>query len=1081
MHSGFGRPSSVRPALIALVAGTFLSLPALAADDAASPPAAIPAAQSGLPPIDFRLDRDELPTEAVRASLAAFQASQAFALAQADADGLKSGIQMLAIDYDAALGTPKFVRSVAKFLTPPSKALPRDVVYAFADAHANLLGVTGKTLALSPLTRDFGTQDELMHHLTWQQQINGVELFRSELRANISRRGELMNIASTMLTEPQGGWKLPLRKLDQNAAVIAAAANVGIVVTTQLKPTDKKGAQGTIWESTPQFGSQDAIEVRDVFFALSRDEIVPAVWVSIPEKGVGNTYDMVIDAVDGKVLWRHNRLVWDTTQPATYRVYTNDSPSPGSPGRSTPDGFQFPFVARNLVTVNPAEISAFSPNGWIPDGQTATVGNNVDAYLDTANDNTASAADRATGVSRVFDFAANVGLNTGDAPATYRNASITQLFYWSNRYHDRLFSLGFNEASGNFQTTNITGQGTGNDAVKAEAQDGSGTNNANFSTSGTDGTNARCQMYTWTGPNPDRDGSFDADIVFHELTHGLSIRLHRGGLTGTQGGGMGEGWSDFFALCLSAEPADNFDAVYAAGGYVTYQISTGFVNNYYFGIRRYPYSTDMTKNPFTFADVDTAQFGSDGSIPRGVIGWGSAANEVHNVGEIWCSTLLEMRQQLSLSEGFNANTIAMQLAVDGMKLAPSVPDFLDERDAILQADLNRYGGTHSLAIWRAFAKRGMGVNASSPAGGGTSGIVESFDAPIRVDYSYPSGNPVSLSPDVPTTFNAVLSPYNLQITPGTARIWYSIAGAPFVSSPLTLISGNLYSATLPSGPCFADVRYYLTVGTTEGDRSDPATGAAAPYTARVVTSTPVIFADDMEIDRGWVGGQTGDTATSGQWQRGVPQATTAQPGSDHTGGTGVNCWATGLSAGSNAGAFDVDGGFTTLLSPSFDISGHPEAVISYWRWYSNNAGGSPNADTFRVDISTNNGATWTNFETVGPAGAGTGGGWVNFSRRIGDVVTPTSTVRLRFVADDAGAGSLIEAAIDDFRISYDLCVPSVGCVADFNQDGGVDGADVNAFFTAWEAGESSADVNLDGGVDGGDVGDFFAVWENGGC
>jgi hypothetical protein len=62
-----------------------------------------------------------------------------------------------------------------------------------------------------------------------------------------------------------------------------------------------------------------------------------------------------------------------------------------------------------------------------------------------------------------------------------------------------------------------------------------------------------------------------------------------------------------------------------------------------------------------------------------------------------------------------------------------------------------------------------------------------------------------------------------------------------------------------------------------------------------------------------------------------------------------------------------------------------------------------------------------------------------------------------------------------------VCVPSTGCVADFNLDGGVDGADVNAFFTAWELGEASADVNLDGGVDGADVGAFFAVWENGGC
>ena len=58
---------------------------------------------------------------------------------------------------------------------------------------------------------------------------------------------------------------------------------------------------------------------------------------------------------------------------------------------------------------------------------------------------------------------------------------------------------------------------------------------------------------------------------------------------------------------------------------------------------------------------------------------------------------------------------------------------------------------------------------------------------------------------------------------------------------------------------------------------------------------------------------------------------------------------------------------------------------------------------------------------------------------------------------------------------------AAGCAADFNQDGGVDGADINAFFEAWEAGEGTADVNLDGGVAGADVDAFFLVWEAGGC
>ena len=55
------------------------------------------------------------------------------------------------------------------------------------------------------------------------------------------------------------------------------------------------------------------------------------------------------------------------------------------------------------------------------------------------------------------------------------------------------------------------------------------------------------------------------------------------------------------------------------------------------------------------------------------------------------------------------------------------------------------------------------------------------------------------------------------------------------------------------------------------------------------------------------------------------------------------------------------------------------------------------------------------------------------------------------------------------------------CPADFNNDGGVDGADVESFFVAWEAGDTSSDVNADGGVDGGDVETFYRAWEAGGC
>ena len=115
-----------------------------------------------------------------------------------------------------------------------------------------------------------------------------------------------------------------------------------------------------------------------------------------------------------------------------------------------------------------------------------------------------------------------------DVLQVYRDAAVTNLFYWCNVVHDRFYEIGFTESAGNFQNNVFGRGGVGNDAVQADAQDGSGTNNANFATP-PDGSPGRMQMYVFTGPTPDRDGDFDTEIMIHEYTHGLSSRLVGGG------------------------------------------------------------------------------------------------------------------------------------------------------------------------------------------------------------------------------------------------------------------------------------------------------------------------------------------------------------------------------------------------------------------------------------------------------------------------------------------------------------------------------------------------------------------------
>src|SRR6185436_18398735 len=144
-----------------------------------------------------------------------------------------------------------------------------------------------------------------------------------------------------------------------------------------------------------------------------------------------------------------------------------------------------------------------------------------------------------------------------------------------------------------------------------------------------------------------------------------------------------------------------------------------------------PYSTDMAKNPFTFKDIDPTQISPHAGVPRSPITpFNTAeADEVHHQGEIWCITLWEARANLIGKYGYPGNQLMLQLVIDGMKLAPANPNFLQARDAIILADLVNNGGANAGELWAGFAKRGMGFSATSPDSSTTAGVVEAFDSP----------------------------------------------------------------------------------------------------------------------------------------------------------------------------------------------------------------------------------------------------------------------------------------------------------------------------------------------------------------
>ncbi len=1042
----------------------------------------------GLPGFDIRESIDGVLSDQATAALAEWRGTGAYSAKVAALHRLKMQVPDLRCDDHPVFGTPLFLRSTAAFLTPASKAPYADILAGYLDANADLFGFDSKALGETRVVRNFDTHG-IMHHLTHQQVVGGLDVFGATMRSNFTTRGELINVSCSFVPTPVGGWNIVAPVLTAEAALRTAAASVGVPIVNPVTPGEAVDGK-TAWAVGDELDHWTPTTTRRVMFAVSRDEVRPAFHVVIPTKGIGHTYDVVIDAVDGKVLHRNNWLRNDTTQPVTYRIFTGDSPAPWSPGPTTNVSTQAPFVPRALMTINPIDVAPYSPNGWIPDGGTTTTGNNVDAYLD--RDATANSPDvngRPVSATRVFDdaIAVDAGNMPTGAPTTYSMASVAHGFYHTNRYHDIMYAMGFTEGAANFQADNFGLGGVAGDRVLLEMQDGSGTNNANFSFSAADGSVGRCQMYLFTGPTPDRDGGLDQDILYHELTHGTSQRCHESTLGSTQAGGMGEGWSDFYGICLNAQPGDDFNAVYATGGHTTYLLSATFTTNYYFGIRRFPYSTDMTKSPLTYGDIVAVTY--DTAIPRSTV-IGNTAGEVHNVGEIWCQTLLEARANIGIDEGAAANQTIMQLVLDGMKLAPSAPTFLTERDAILQADLVRYSGQHQLRLWQGFAKRGMGSSAVSPASGSTTGVVEAFDLPNRADFTFPDGTPTQIAPNVATNFRVHLTPILLTLTPNSGQMFLSVDGAPFAPITMTPNGADEYIATIPPQSCFAGLRYYFQVGTSMGTQVNPATAPASTYAAAVYTGTTEVLYNDMETDAGWTVGP--NTATTGIWNRMAPQATAAQPGADTTPAPGVNCWVTNGVAGASVGANDVDGGYTYLNSPTFDCSGVGDEVIEFQRWYSNASTATPPAtygNTWLVQISNNNGSTWSTFETL-PAGSAHQQGWFLVSRSLSQLgVAGTNQMKLRFRAEDA-VGAFVEAAIDDMRVYSSTCVGGPACDAiDFNGDGLYpDTADIDDFLSVFSGGPCSTgtcgdvDFNNDGLFpDTLDIDSLLSVFSGGPC
>jgi len=766
-----------------------------------------------------------------------------------------------------------FVPALALLLALPAAAQGQDPdVASWLKEHQAALGLTQTDAAQWAVTSSSSDKNGT-RYVYIQQQVNGLPVQGAV--ANFAlRSGRVLTFGNRLIKDASKNAPSSTPGIRATEALKQAADQLGLSATT-VRVT--KTIDATTFELSPSGIATAPIKAELVYQPVTGEGLKLAWKLSIRSNSSVHWWNLAVDATSGKIIRINDRNVscrmpngsFANARCATEAPFAapmEDAPPP-------PDGasyrvFALPLEApsfgpRTLLT-DPADIDA-SPYGWHDTNgiagaeYTITRGNNVYASEDIDNDDQPGYSPDG-GAALNFDHSFTEPAD----PVDNLDAAITNLFYMCNTLHDIWYQYGFDEESGNFQATNYTGAGLGDDEVMADAQDGGGINNANFATPD-DGQSGRMQMYTWSSegvdsslvvnspssidgpynnvlagfgpPLPatpitaevvlvqddvapasdgcdnitngadligkialvdrgictfvskvqalqdagavavivinnvsgapfemsgttgsidipsvmisqgngigfknaltvgsvnatlqghnalfDKDGDVDNGVIAHEYGHGVSTRLTGGPADSDclwNDEQMGEGWSDWMALMLTMEPGDQGTDARGIGTYVIDEPTTGL------GIRPAPYCTDMSVNNYTYGDLNNQNL----------------IYEAHDIGFLWATMAWDMTWALVNAHGFNpdmyhgtgGNNIAMKLMIDGLKLQPCSPGFVDGRNAILQADSIDFGGADACLIWNAFARRGLGYSADEGSSFNRFDQTEAFDLPPGCD------------------------------------------------------------------------------------------------------------------------------------------------------------------------------------------------------------------------------------------------------------------------------------------------------------------------------------------------------------
>jgi hypothetical protein len=390
---------------------------------------------------------------------------------QAAADQLRARIPAARIDLDEVLAAPKWVLNTEGFLTGPdfpdaapppalpgqnplpllvlqaAQADPYRAIRRFLDENVNLFGHGSEVLQPAPISRDFVSSHNGMRTVVWEQQLDNIRVFEAILIGHVGKNGELVALTSQFmpnLAQASGLDAIARLQLENNPAISAqeAVADAAIAIEIPLR------LEHVVPMDPVPVGPEKRQSFNSVFLAHAQAELcwlpitrnnLRLCWrVMLAGAGAVEAFQVVIDAETGGAWLR--QCMTESLSDASYRVFTGDSPSPMTPGWSSPNTNQPSITNRVLVVTNALSTNA-SPNGWIDDGENRTIGNNVDAFrgwcgnvVPTYNENPvdsggAPLTPRAEGSpSRVFDFS----LDLTQDPTNHWQAAVVQAFYSCN-------------------------------------------------------------------------------------------------------------------------------------------------------------------------------------------------------------------------------------------------------------------------------------------------------------------------------------------------------------------------------------------------------------------------------------------------------------------------------------------------------------------------------------------------------------------------------------------------------------------------------------------------------------------------